>query len=78
MNIISNNNNNGNSNNSNNNGLASLPLRGWRNTVEVALLEISNSMKPYASVFHAYTGKLRPNIHFVEPNISTRFQTMFR
>ena len=28
--------------------------RGWRNTVEVALFEISNSTKQYPSDFHAY------------------------
>ena len=39
-------------------------LRGWRNTVEVVLFEISNSMKPYPSVVHAYTGKLEPVIGF--------------
>ena len=29
-------------------------VRGWRSTVEIVLLEISNSMKPYASVFHTF------------------------
>ena len=28
-------------------------MRGWRNTVEIVLFEISNSMKPYPSVVHA-------------------------
>ena len=28
-------------------------------TVETVLFEISNSMKPYPSVFRAYTSKLR-------------------
>ena len=32
------------------------------------LLEISNSMKPYASVFHACASKLRPEISLFEPN----------
>ena len=31
-------------------------LRGWRNTVEIVLFEISNAMKPYPSVFtHTHT-----------------------
>ena len=42
-------------------------LRGWRNAVEVVLFEISNSMKPYPYVFHAYTSTLRPVIGFVDP-----------
>ena len=42
-------------------------LRGWRNTVELVLFEISNSMKPYPSVFRTYTNKLRPIIGFWEP-----------
>ena len=29
---------------------------GWRKTVELVLFGISNSMKPYPSAFHAYTG----------------------
>ena len=29
-------------------------VRGWRHTVEIVLFEISNSMKPYPSVVHAY------------------------
>ena len=33
----------------------------------LTLFEISNSMKPYPSVFHAYTLKLRPAIGFFEP-----------
>ena len=41
-------------------------MRGWRNTVEVALFKISNSMKPYPSVFHAYTNNTRPVIGFFE------------
>ena len=39
-------------------------LRGWRNTVEIVLFEISSSMKPYSSVFHAYTRELGPVIGF--------------
>ena len=35
--------------------------------IEIVLLEISNSMKPYASVVHAYTNKLIPEIDFFEP-----------
>ena len=54
-------------------GLGVLPApassRGWLNTVEVVLLEISNSMKPYPSVFHAYTAsytsKMKPVIGFL-------------
>ena len=42
-------------------------VRGWRNPVEIILFEISNSMKPYASVFQAYTSKLRPAIGLFEP-----------
>ena len=41
-------------------------LRGWWNT-DVALFEISNSMKSYPTVFHACTSKLRPMIGFFEP-----------
>ena len=42
-------------------------MRGWQNTVEIVLFEISNSMKPYPSAFHAYTNKSRPVIRFSEP-----------
>ena len=53
-------------------------LRCWRNTVEILLFEISNLMKPYPSVFHAYTSKFRPVTRFVEPKqldeASNRFQ----
>ena len=42
-------------------------MSGWRNTVEVVLFEISNSMKPYPPVFHSYTNKLRPVIGIFEP-----------
>ena len=45
-----------------------LSLRGWRNAVEIVLLEISNSMKSYASVSHAYTNNIRPVIGLFEPN----------
>ena len=34
--------------------------------VEIVLFEISNSMKPYPSIAHAYTSKLRPVIGFFE------------
>ena len=47
--------------------LMNLELRGWRNTVEIVLFEIANSMKPYPSVYHAYTSKLRPAIVLFEP-----------
>ena len=47
-------------------------LIGWRNTVEVVLFEISNSMKPYPSVFYAYTSTWRPVIGLLEPNKSRR------
>ena len=43
-------------------------MRGWRNTVEMVLFEISNSMKPYPSIFHAYVSQLRPAIVFFEPS----------
>ena len=49
------------------------PMRGWRNTVEIVQFEISNSMKPYPSVLHAYTSQLRPAIGFVEPNKLDKF-----
>ena len=42
-------------------------MRGRRNTVELVLFEISNSMKPCPSVFHACASKLRPAIGFFEP-----------
>ena len=41
-------------------------MRGWRNTVDIVLFEISNSMKPYPSV-HAYSSKMGPVIGFFEP-----------
>ena len=48
--------------------LIALSLRGWRNTVETLLLEISNSMKPYPLVFvHAYTSELKPVMGSFEP-----------
>ena len=37
-------------------------------TVETVLFEISNSMKPYPSAFHAHTSKLRLVTGFFEPN----------
>ena len=42
-------------------------MRGQRNTVEIVLFEISTSMKPYPSAFHANTSKLRLVIGFFEP-----------
>ena len=42
-------------------------LRGWLNTVETVLFEMSHSMRPYPSVFHACTRKLRPAIGVFEP-----------
>ena len=45
-----------------------LRVRGWRNTVEIELFEISNSMKPYPSVVHAYTSEMGPVIGLFEPN----------
>ena len=42
-------------------------MRGWRNTVEAVLFEISNSMKPYPSVCHAYINYLRPVICLFKP-----------
>ena len=44
-----------------------VPLRGRRNTVEIVivLFEISNSMKLYPSVSHAYTTRIRPVIGFL-------------
>ena len=54
-------------------------LRGWRNTVELVLFEISISMKPFPSVCHAYTSKLRPMIGLcLSQNISVRFPTVFQ
>ena len=41
-------------------------LRGWRNAVELVLFEISTSMRPYPSVVHAATNKLRPVISCFE------------
>ena len=46
-------------------------MRGWWNTVEIVLSEISNSLKPYASIpFGIYqaTSKLRLEICIFEPN----------
>ena len=53
-------------------------MRGWRNTVEVVLFEISNSMKPYPCVLHAYTSKLRPVTGFLSQINSRRFLSVFR
>ena len=47
-------------------------LGGWRNTVEIVLFEISNSMKPYPSVFHTYTSTLRPAIGLFDPRATRR------
>ena len=46
------------------------PLRGWWNTVEIVLFEISNSMKPYPSVLRSYTSKLWPATRSFEPEKS--------
>ena len=44
-------------------------LRYWRNTAEIVLLlETSNLMKPYPSVVHAHSSKLRPAKSWFEPN----------
>ena len=48
-------------------GRGDWPMRGWRNTVEIVLFEISDSMKPHPSIFHICTNKLRPAICFLEP-----------
>ena len=42
-------------------------MRGWRNTVEIVLFEITTLMKLYPSVVHAYTSTLRPVIVLFEP-----------
>ena len=42
-------------------------MRGWRNTVEIVLFEISSSMKPSPSFVHARTSKLRPVICLFGP-----------
>ena len=47
--------------------------------VEIALVEISHSMKVYPPVLHAYTSKLRPAIVFLSSHkLSMRFPTVFR
>ena len=53
-------------------------MRGWRNTVEIILFEISNSMKPYLPVVHAYTRKLRPVTGFLSHKNSMRFPSVLR
>ena len=54
-------------------------MRDWRNSVEIVLFEISNSMRAYPSAFHAYTNQLRPAIVVcLNQAISTRFPTVFR
>ena len=59
--------------------IAAADLRGWRNTVEIELLEISILMKACPSVFHAYISKLMPAIGFLlSRKISMRFPTVFR
>ena len=52
-------------------------MRGWRNTVELVLLEILNSIKLYPSVFQAYTHNMRPVIGFLSQDISMRFPSVF-
>ena len=42
-------------------------LRGWRNTVDLVLFEISISMKPHPSIVHAYTINMKPVIGLFEP-----------
>ena len=50
----------------------------WRRTVEMALFEISSSMKPYPSAFRARTGKSRPVIGLFEPtNLDEVFNNIF-
>ena len=52
-------------------------LRGWRNTVEIVPFEISNSMKSFLSVVHAYTSTLRPPTVFRQPlNVSGSSQLL--
>ena len=53
-------------------------LRCWRNTVEIVLFEISNSMKPYP-LFFTYI-PVNWGLWYVFPiqNISIRFPTVFR
>ena len=41
-------------------------LSGWRNTVEIVLFDISNSLKPYPPCFLAYTSRLKPVLGFSE------------
>ena len=41
-------------------GARTTKLRGWRNTVDIVLFEISNSMKLYPCVLCIYTGNLKP------------------
>ena len=53
-------------------------MRGWRNTLEIVLFEISSSMKLYPSVFQEYTNTLRPVTSFLSQNISMRFPTVCR
>ena len=43
-------------------------VRGWRNTVAIVQLEISNWMKPYPSAFHACAFRSRPATGLSEPN----------
>ena len=58
-------------------GMLRSDMRGWRNTVELVLFGISNSMKPEPSIFHAHTRKLRPFIYIFEPNNLDGFPTVF-
>ena len=52
-------------------------MRGWRNTVEIVLFDISNSMKPYPRVFY-YNGKLKSVICSFEPQQFEEVSTVFR
>ena len=42
-------------------------LRGWRSTVEIVMFEISNSMKPYPSVFSCIYRRVEARDMFFEP-----------
>ena len=54
------------------------PAPGWRNTVEIALLEISNSMKPYLCVSRTRLSYEAGDSFVLSQTISTRLPTVFR
>ena len=49
------------------NGWSQKGIRGWRNTVEIVLSEVSNPMEQFPFVVHAFISNTGPAIVFFEP-----------